>query len=328
MMFLAAFFPIAIYGSDIDGNLVADGNSEQTYQLITTSGYMYGCPDVSREHATFPFQHIQQVYDENLARFAFQFFIHAKIDDDRGIETTTDRQRNEIKIWGKSPSFMVGQVGDSLEIRWKFKLPVGMQITKKFTHVHQLKGIDNQQGTADVANPLVTFTCCTTGNGDKQRQKMQIRYMNRGDGSIVRLAEIDMSLLMGRWVDVVECVRVGEHGCYSLIISDVDTGNVLLRVKPTACNLWCDKGEGVRPKWGIYRYIGEQRSLEDELRDEELRFADFSIRKVGISTHVDLIQDGERHSAVGYDMLGRMVSPIFSINGKQLYIYKGKKVLR
>lgn len=327
-MFLAAFFPIAIYGVDIDGNLVADGNSEQTYQLITASGYMYECPDVSRDHATFPFQHIQQVYDEDLARFAFQFFIHAKIDDDRGIEATTDRQRNEIKTWGKSPSFMVGQSGDSLEIRWKFKLPVGMLTTKKFTHVHQLKGIDNQQGTADVANPLVTFTCCTTGNGDTQRQEMQIRYVNREDGSIVRLAEIDMSLLMGRWVDVVECVRIGEHGCYSLIISDVDTGNVLLRVKPTSCNLWCDKGEGVRPKWGIYRYIGEQRSLENELRDEELRFTDFSIRKVGISTRVDLIQDGEHRSAVGYDMLGRVVSPIFSINGKQLYIYKGKKVLR
>lgn len=95
--------PLAVMAGEPDGTLVADGKSSTTYQLITSSGYMYECPDYSRDHASKPFLHIQQVMDEALNKYVFQFFIHAKIDDDRGIVSTTDRQRNEIKTFNKSP---------------------------------------------------------------------------------------------------------------------------------------------------------------------------------------------------------------------------------
>ena len=40
---------------------------------------------------------------------------------------------------------MVARQGEELVLRWKFRLPEGMQTTKNFCHVHQIKGIDNSE---------------------------------------------------------------------------------------------------------------------------------------------------------------------------------------
>ena len=45
-------------------------------------------------------------------------------------------------------------------------------------------------------------------------------------------------------------------------------------------DMWRTDCTGLRPKWGIYRYLGEDRTWQDQLRDEEIRFADFSIKKL------------------------------------------------
>ena len=50
-------------GQQVDGSLIADGNSAKTYDLIKRSGYDHEAPDSSREHKTEHFQHIQQVAD-------------------------------------------------------------------------------------------------------------------------------------------------------------------------------------------------------------------------------------------------------------------------
>ncbi len=61
----------------IDGTLIADGNSNDTYALIVRSGYNHEAPDSSREHKTAHFQHIQQIYDKQLNKYVFAFYIHA-----------------------------------------------------------------------------------------------------------------------------------------------------------------------------------------------------------------------------------------------------------
>ena len=107
----------------VDGTLIADGNSAKTYDLIKRSGYNHEAPASSREHKTVHFQHIQQVHDNQLNKYVFAFFIHAGIDDDRGLANITDRQRNEIKTDNKSPKSLVGQNGETMVFRWKFCLP-------------------------------------------------------------------------------------------------------------------------------------------------------------------------------------------------------------
>jgi hypothetical protein len=56
-----------------------------------------------------PVPHINVVQDEELGKKVFAFTLHVSPDDDRGINT--DRQRTEIKVWGKSPSWMMGLEG-------------------------------------------------------------------------------------------------------------------------------------------------------------------------------------------------------------------------
>lgn len=212
----------------VDGTLIADGNSIKTYDLIKRSGYNHEAPDSSREHKTAHFQHIQQVYDNQLNKYVFAFFIHATIDDDRGLTNITDRQRNEIKTDNKSPKSLVGQKGEAMVFRWKFCLPVGFQTTTKFSHLHQLKGIDNSSGTADVSSPLITLTAYSNSKGGQQ---LRVRYDKRG-GSTSTLISTDLADFLGNWVEVEEKACFGENGSYEVIITRIKDGKVLLKLGP------------------------------------------------------------------------------------------------
>ena len=53
----------------------------------------------------------------------------------------SDRQRNEIKTYDKSPDNLLGVEGEEVVYKWKFKLDADMQLSSSFTHVHQLKSV-------------------------------------------------------------------------------------------------------------------------------------------------------------------------------------------
>ena len=261
------------------GMLVADGDTPGTYALIRRSGYNYETPDISNAHAREPFQHIRQSYDEELGAYVFDFYIHIDIDDDRGLPNITDRQRNEIKTDAKSPASMVGQQGDEMIFRWKFRLPEEMKTTEKFCHLHQIKGIDNAEGTADVGNPLITFTARTLSNGKQQFQVIFVGPSSVSTGNVY-LARADLAEFLGRWVEVEERVVCGMQGSYRVSVKRLDDGRELVSVSETGLAMWREGAAGVRPKWGIYRSFGAGGSLKARLRDEVLRFADFSVEKV------------------------------------------------
>lgn len=259
-----------------DGTLIADGNDERTYELIQHSGYNHETPDSSGAHASEHFRHIRQVYDKELKKPVFAFIIHVDTDDDRGLPNITDRQRNEIKTDKKSPAHMVGQDGETMLFRWKFRLPEGFRTTTKFTHLHQLKGIDNSSSTADVGAPLITLTAYS---GAKGGQQLRVRYDNRKENTVSTLGKADLSDFLGYWVEVEEKVRFGAEGSYELLIRRIKDGKTLIELNLQEVDMWRTDCAGMRPKWGIYRYLGENRSWQHLLRDEEVRFADFSIGK-------------------------------------------------
>lgn len=310
-----------------DGRLVADGNDTGTYRLITTSGYNYEVPDNSRDHATAPFRHIGQIYDDELQAYAFAFRIHAMIDDDRGIGSITDRQRVEIKTDNSSPASMVAKEGETLTMRWKMRLPEGFKTTTKFCHLHQLKGIDNATGTADVSNPLITLTAYTSGG----TQRLQLRYFDRETREISSKKTINLSEILGQWVEITETVTFGtnrkqeNNGRYRITVTRMSDGKELMRwTKNTDIDLWQTDCVALRPKWGIYRSLGDNRELESILRDEEVRFADFSIEKdvaSGICHIHDTLIDNNRI----YDIQGRRIDT--SHLGKGVYIRRGKLVV-
>lgn len=260
-----------------DGRLIADGNSAQTYKLMRACGFNHECPDSSRNHAAKHFQHITQVMDDELKKPVFVFHIHADIDDDRGKAKINDRQRNEIKTDSKSPASMIGQEGETIVMRWKFKLPEGFATTKKFSHIHQIKGVDNKQHTAEVGPPLLALVCYS--KGDKGEQVLRLRHHNRHTNSSTTLAETDLAPFLGQWVEAEETITCGENGRYSIIIKRMKDGREMFKYNNENIDMWRTRCAGIRPKWGIYRHLGANRELASQLRDEQIRFADFSIEK-------------------------------------------------
>ena len=261
-----------------EGWLRADGVTDGSYALITACGYNYETPDTSNDHAAAPFQHIRQSWDEQLQGYAFDFYIHIDIDDDRGKPNVTDRQRNEIKTDGHSPASMVGQEGETMIFRWKFRLPAGMLTTQQFCHVHQIKGIDNAAGTADVSMPVITFTARTLSNGKRQLQVIHVPPTSAGGGNTY-LARADLEEFLGEWVEAEERIECAPEGSYTLTVRRLRDSRELLSVPRTPLAMWRDGTAGMRPKWGIYRSFGKQGALKSQLRDEILRFADFEVEK-------------------------------------------------
>lgn len=267
-------------GSSYLYGLEADGNDEGTYALILARGYNYETPDNSGAHAQEPYRHIRQSYDNDLKKYVFDFILHIENDDDRGKADVTDRQRNEIKTDMHSPDSLVAQYGETLKISWKFRLPEGMQTTNKFAHIHQLKGIDNKEGTADVGLPCLTFTCRSLSGGKQQFQVLSTASNVESDGSTTYLAKVDLSQFLGEWVSVTETVLFADDGSYSVVITRLRDGKQLVKVDGAKLDLWRTGCTGMRPKWGLYRNFGEGRSLAYLLRDETLKFADFDIIKL------------------------------------------------
>ena len=262
-----------------EGMLYADGNDEKTYELILSRGYNMEPPDQSGAHAEAPFRHIRQSVDPVLKRPVFDFYIHIQNDDDRGLANVTDRQRNEIKTDGKSPAALVAQEGETLRMSWKFCLPKGMKTTTNFCHIHQLKGIDNSEGTADVSMPLITFTCRSLSSGKQQLQVIHVGRTEDNTGNEY-LAKADLSDFLGQWVSVSETATFAKDGSYHLVVFRMSDGKQLLKVDKEHVDLWRSGTTGLRPKWGIYRSFGQNRSLAGQLQDEILHFADFYIEKV------------------------------------------------
>ena len=212
--------------------------------------------------------------DAELGRPVFLFDIHIGTDLNKGEDV--DRQRNEIKTENSSPDSMVAEEDQALECRWLFKLPEGMQTTTEFTHVHQIKGIDNAMGTADIDKPNITFTCRSKGGV----QKFQVIYVAPSDegSTLTYLAEVDLADFLGEWVQVTESmVCSAPGGSYSVTIKRLRDDATLVSVSQDGLKMWRSGTVGMRPKWGIYRYFGDSHSLAGDLRDETLSFADFYV---------------------------------------------------
>lgn len=264
----------------ISGQVLLNANGlGNTYELINSvlaPGYdAIEVPDCG--HINFnsgasinPSRHIDEIYDNELNENVFRFHIHVTPDDDR-CNGSTDRQRNEIKTYDKSPANLKGIEGETVQYKWKFKLPLGFQSTSNFTHIHQLKSVNDDYDSM----PMYTLTVNSSSGG-----VFRVRYAETGSQSTV--SEVPISNFLGNWVDVTETITYSNPGAYSLVINKVSDGTNLLTysnnnnnwrnvvTSPTTIN-----DVFIRPKWGVYRSLNSAASL----RDEQVLFANFSIEE-------------------------------------------------
>ena len=71
------------------------------------------------------------------------------------------------------------------------------------------------------------------------------------------LEEVSQNDFLGQWVEAEERVKFGAHGTYDIIIKRMSDGKELLVYNSNDIDMWSTGTSGMRPKWGIYRSVGE-----------------------------------------------------------------------
>jgi hypothetical protein len=257
------FLATQTLSSQVELNANGPGNTYELINSVLAPGYdVTETPDCI--HTSFG-RHIDEVFDTDLNTNIFRFHIHVTPDNDR-CTSTSDRQRNEIKVYDKSPNNLKGIEGEIVIYKWKFKLPTGFQTSSSFTHIHQLKSVGGlYEGT-----PMYTLT---TRKGIPDQ--LELRYAQTS--AQTTLKKTDLTPFKGTWVDVTETITYGTSGTYSIVIKKISDNTVLFNYSSNSIVNWQTGSDFVRPKWGIYRSL----NFPTDLRDEEVLFANFSVEEVG-----------------------------------------------
>lgn len=238
--------------------LNADGPGN-TYELINSKlapGFdAVESPDCV--HTSFG-RHIAEVWDADLNTNVFEFYSHVAEDNDRCI--AFDRQRIEIKTYDKSPAHLIGTLGETIIYKWRFRMAPVFQPSSNFTHIHQIKPVNGDDGT-----PMFTLTA-RKGTPNK----MELIHDNTTKVSIV-----DLSLFTGVWVEATEIVKVGANGTYSMLIKRISDGATILSYSNNNIMTIRPTNDFIRPKWGIYRSLLNA----GDLRDDSIRFNAISIEE-------------------------------------------------
>jgi len=243
--------------------LQADGPGN-TYELIDSKlgNGTEEVPDCA--HPEFG-RHITEDFDSVLGKNVFIFHIHVTPDNDRC--SAFDRQRNEIKTFGSSPAYVKGFYGDFCSYRWKFKLDAAFQPSPNFCHIHQIKAGDG----SDSGSPLMTIT---PRYASPERLEIIYTAPTGLNGSGTKTTA-PLSSFKGQWIEAFERVLYATNGTYQLTLRRVSDGVVLLAYTNNNLNMWRGDATFNRPKWGIYRSLNST----NDLRDEQVRFADFCLAK-------------------------------------------------
>jgi hypothetical protein len=259
------------FSSNAQVTLNADGPGN-TYELINSvlaPGYN-AVENPECVHGSFG-RHIAEVWDAELNKNVFEFYIHVTPDNDRCINF--DRQRVEIKTYNASPDNLKATLGETVTYKWRFKIPVGFQPSPNFTHIHQVKAVGGDDG-----NPIFTLTL-RKGTPNK----LELIYVKDDLSGTTKYANLNLSLFEGIWVEATETIKIAASGTYSITINRVDNGVALLNYSNSniaTIRLGAVDNSFIRPKWGIYRSLLNEASL----RDDSIRFSDFSITEGTLST--------------------------------------------
>jgi hypothetical protein len=220
---------------------------------------------------------------DDFNQYVFRFDIHIDpvIDGDRCSSSTVDRQRNEMKsITNNSTWAKVQGNWDEWQIlEWKFKLPAGLQPTQNFFHIHQLKAQDGPNNGA----PTITITPRADSSGLNRR--IQVIHAVDGaptdKGTIVD--NVPLSDFENEWVQVREEMHYTHNGYYSVKITRIRDGRVLIDFEDTNIDMWRIGSSYIRSKFGLYRSLSGGRLDQDPvnqnplLRNESIWLTDFRV---------------------------------------------------
>jgi len=163
-------------------------------------------------------------------------------------DISTDRQRQEVRGMMAAGHALNLLDGDTWRFAWSVFIPDTLQATTRFTHISQLKA----PGTDSL--PILTMSLRRYGTVPK----MELRITDPG----VVVGAVDLAPLQNHWVDVTLDVTIGAapDGVVRWAVRDGST--TVLDATLGGLSTWLF--DRVRPKWGIYRSLGDTSgSLRD-----------------------------------------------------------------
>lgn len=224
-------------------------------------------PDLYEEnHPGEP--HIYEDTDDEVGDH-FVFTLHRDEDIDRDRVELTDRQRNEIKAYSDSEKALKAYEGETFKYQWKFKLNDLFEVSSNFTHVFQLKSVDDGIGT-----PLLAFT----GRERDGIDVIEIGHVPVDDSNI--LDSHVLSDLRGEWITVTCQLTFSEKGEISVTANRLRDNLSIFDVNVSNVDTWrgTESDHFVRPKWGILRSLDDADNLRED--EETVRFANFIVTEL------------------------------------------------
>jgi hypothetical protein len=163
-------------------------------------------------------------------------------------DTSTDRQRQEVRGavgLGHALNLLNGET-------WRFTysmfIPDTLKSTTTFTHIMQMKA----PGTG--TNPMVTMSLRRYSGV----QKIELKVT---EGNVL-VGATDLEPLQNHWVDVDFQMKIGDAPDGLIRWAIRDHGKTVIDTTTTGVDTWLL--DRVRPKWGIYRSLGDASgSLQD-----------------------------------------------------------------
>lgn len=265
--------------SSMKGDLsLTDKDYTQIHNYMRQYGWDYSEHPNSSDLDHHDGIHCLNVYDETLKQHVFQFISHVNpfLDGDRG--KMEDRQRNEMKSQTTASWYkMNGNWDEKQWLEWKFKIPKGFQPSSSFTHIHQLKAQEGNNGS-----PLITITL--RGNNDGTNKRVQV--IHTGDVSATKkgtiVDNIPIEEFEDEWVQVQEEVHYTHDGFFRIKIIRLRDKKVLIDYSISNIDLWRKGATNIRNKFGIYRSFGKTLTDPNDrpsngIKDESIFLADFFI---------------------------------------------------
>jgi hypothetical protein len=162
-------------------------------------------------------------------------------------DTSTDRQRNEVRGSVTNGHALNLLYGETWRFAYSMFIPDTLKSTTSFTHIMQMK----EPGTG--TGPIVTMSLRRYGTVQK------IELVDALTGT--NIGNVDLEPLQNHWVDFDFQMKIGStDGWIRWIVRD--GANTVIDTTKTGLNTWL--GDRVRPKWGIYRSLGDKSgSLQD-----------------------------------------------------------------
>jgi hypothetical protein len=166
----------------------------------------------------------------------FRFDMHT-VDRD----TSTDRQRQEVTGTRTPSGYLQWHSGETWRVTYSMFIPGSLKATTTFTHIMQMK---------------------QPGNGTSPIIVQSLRRVSGAQTIELKVAEPD--ILIGRtsldplhdsWVDVDFQLKIGNGTAGSVHWILAKAGTTLIDATKTGVDTFL--ADRVRPKWGIYRSLGD-----------------------------------------------------------------------